>query len=99
MRVFGDEDEAAGFAIEAIDDREARAVGDVVGEQVVQAIEQCGWAIGLGGVDLEGGWFVDDDPVVGFGDDAKVRAKGNGTPRWHAMVMPQPQLASSRGRR
>jgi hypothetical protein len=70
--VFGDEHEAGGFAVEAIDDGEAGVVGDVVGEEILDAVEESGRVIGFAGVDEEMGGFIDDDVVGGFVDDGEI---------------------------
>jgi hypothetical protein len=70
--IFGDEDEAGRFAVEAIDDGEAGAVGDVVGEEFLEAVEEGGRVIGIAGVDEEVRGFCHDDVIGGFVDDGEV---------------------------
>lgn len=66
---FGDKGEAAGFAIEAVDDGDLAAIGQFEREEVAEEMPEGGDVGGFTGVDLEERGFVDDDPVGGLGDD------------------------------
>ena len=48
---FGDEDDAAGFAVEPSDDRNLPAVGDFEKEKILQLIEKRSWPARSGRVD------------------------------------------------
>lgn len=74
LGILGDEDEATGFAIEAVDDGEGGiGTGEVVGEELLEAVEECGGVIWFAGVNEEVGGFMDDDIVVGLVDDGEIR--------------------------
>jgi hypothetical protein len=75
---FGDEGEAAGFAIEAVDDGDLAAVGELEGEEVTEEMPEGGGVGGFAGVNLEEGGLVDDDPVGGLGDDVEAGWDGRG---------------------
>ena len=75
---FCNQDEAAGLAVEAIDDRDLAAVGDLEGEEVAQEMPQGGGIRGLAGMDLEERGLVDDDPLAGLGDDVQAGRNGSG---------------------
>lgn len=76
--IFGDEDQAAGFAVEAVDNGEGGAVGEVVSEEGAEAVPQGGGAARFGGVNLEGRGFVDHDPIRALVDYNEVEDIGGG---------------------
>ena len=67
--MFGHEGEAAGFAIEPIDQRDLPAIGQFEGEQPAQAVPECEAAVRFARVRLDERRLLDDDPVGGFVDD------------------------------
>jgi len=82
---LGDEDEAAGLAVETINDGDLAAVGEFEGEEVAEEMPHGGGVGGLAGMDLEEGWLVDDDPVGGLCDDIETvwkERRGRGRGGW-----------------
>ena len=76
--VFCNEDEAAGLAVETIDDGDLAAVDELESEEVAEEVPHGGFVGGLAGMDLEEGRLVDDDPIRRFGDDIEARGGGSG---------------------
>jgi len=70
--VFCNEDEAAGLAVEAIDDGDLAAVGEFEGEEIAQEMPHGEGIGGLAGMDLEERGLVEDDPGGGFGEDVEA---------------------------
>ncbi len=56
--VFRDEDDAAGFAVEAIDDGDLAAGGELVAEEVAKAVPESAGAARFARVHEEAGRFV-----------------------------------------
>ena len=69
---FGNEDETAGLAVEAVDDGDLAAVCELEGEEMAKEMPH-GEGIGrLAGMDLEERGLVEDDPGGGFGEDVEA---------------------------
>ncbi len=89
--VFGDEDDAGGFFVEAMDDAGAEDVA-ALGERLAAAeerVDERAFVIAGAGVDDHAGGLVDGDDVVvfvedverdgfGFGADGRARLGGDG---------------------
>ena len=67
---LGHEREAAGFAIEAVDQRDLSAIRELEGEQFAQSVPERCAAIWLARMRLDEWRLIDDDPFVGLVDDA-----------------------------
>ncbi len=67
----GDENEAAGFAIKAIDERNS-----AIREMIPEPFEQGVLSVRPGGVNQQVGWFVDNGKVLG-GCHKMRRASGS----------------------
>jgi len=67
----GDEDDSAGFAVEAVDDGELAAVAQFVGAEVFEVVEEGAGSAGFAGVDEEVSGFVEDEEVIAFVEDAQ----------------------------
>ena len=70
--MFGDEGDAAGLAVEAVDDGNLAAVGEFEGEEVFEPVPEGGRSARHLGVDLEGGRFVHDHVILGFLEDGEI---------------------------
>jgi CRP/FNR family transcriptional regulator, cyclic AMP receptor protein len=82
--VFCHEGEAAGFAVEAVDDADLAAVGEFVGKECAEFVPEGVGVAGFAGVDLHKGRFIHDEEVRRFIDDAGRirRAKAGGGCDW-----------------
>lgn len=72
--ILRDEDQATRLAIEAIDDRDLAAIGDLEREQLFQFAPERSHVSGLGRMHEQERRLVDDDPVGALGDDCKISA-------------------------
>ena len=62
---FGDEDQAARFAIEPVDECDLAAVHHFVSEKLFEFIPKCVWASGAGGVNQKiRGFVYNQKPVI-----------------------------------
>jgi len=89
--VFGDEDEAAGELVEAVDDAGAEVaadvgeVGEVEEERVDEGTAVAGVVGGSGsGVNHHAGGFVDDGEVLVFVEDVEGNVLGDGV-EWRGL--------------
>jgi CRP-like cAMP-binding protein len=69
--VFGDQREAAGFAVETIDDTHLATVGDFVGKESAEFVPESGGFAGLAGMCLKKRRLVHDKEIVALGDDSR----------------------------
>lgn len=70
--VFCHQNDAAGFAVQAIDEGDLPGVRDFVGEEVAQAVPQGSWPIRLARVDEESRRFFDRNQIGCLAKDAEV---------------------------
>ena len=69
--ILRDEHDAAGLAVEAVDDGNLAAVSDLIRQEIAETMPESGRAIRITGVDLQRSRFVDDDVAVGLVDDGE----------------------------
>jgi len=69
---FGNEDHAARFAVETVDERNLAAVRDLVGEKFAQAVPQRLWPARLARVDQQAGGFVHGEQVGRFAENPEL---------------------------
>jgi len=79
--VLGDEHNAAGLAIEAIDEGDLPARRELVAEQIAQAIPERARAAGFGGMHEEPCGFVDGEKVGRLTEHGKIGAHKDALPR------------------
>ena len=66
---LGDEQQAAGLAVQTVDERDLAAVGDLVGEQGAQGVEERGGAAGPRRMDEQVRRLADHHPIGVLGHD------------------------------
>jgi len=71
-RGFGDEDHAARFAVEAVDERHLAIVRDLVGKEFAQAVPKRLRPARLARMDQQAGWFVHGDQVGRFAENPEL---------------------------
>ena len=71
-RIFRDENDAAGFAIESIDDGDLATIRDLVGEELFQFSPKGAGVAGFGRMNEQKWRLIDDDKIVAFRDDLEI---------------------------
>ena len=72
--MFGDERQAAGFAVESVDQGDLSAAGQFKGEHFAQRVPEGESARGFARVRFKERRFIDDQPVIGFVNESDVAA-------------------------
>ncbi len=70
-KIFGNEDEPAGFPVEPVHDRDLAAVDQLKGEKFAQRGPKRRRAVRFARMNEEEGRLVDDEIILGFGHDSK----------------------------
>jgi len=73
--IFRDQDKAAGFAIEPVDNGNLPAIDQLEGEQLAQGGPKRRCAVGFGRMNEEEGRLVDYEVIFRLGDNAKFRRR------------------------